>query len=192
MGWGISSASRSSISGKISNSIHAGLGILTYQPGIASRSATSGSKPYFAETYPMLALKGYYNFYEGWAVSPDLNLTLIGRKSAEGKEKLSVSSFGIRFCRPIFYDHFDLHLGPGLLAYQIKGEGGTQVQSNGSGSSTFGIPNETRTSILGYLDLGMGYQINEYRIELSALITQPFSSTKRAYSPLLTLTMGVL
>jgi hypothetical protein len=175
----------------ISDSIDAGVGGLNYQPSVASTSATSGSKPYFGQLFPTMALKAYYNFYEDFSVSPEFNFALLARKSAEGQEKLSASSFSLRFCEPVFFEGFDLHFGPGLLAYQIKGEGGTQEQSNGSGTSTFGIPSGTRTSVTLTADVGMGYQFNSYRAELSFLISQPASSTKRTINPLLTISTRV-
>ena len=180
-----------SSSGGIPNSLHAGLGLLDYEPGVAVSSATDGTKPLFSQIYPTLALKGYYNVYEAWSVSPELNLPIIGKKTPEGKEKTSASSFSLRFCRPILFEGFNLHVGPGLTAYQIKGDGGTQVQSNGSSTSTFGIPGDSRTSVLEHLDIGAGYQIDDYRVELSVFVTQILSSQKRAYNPLLTVSKGV-
>lgn len=176
----------SSASSATPKGVYAGIGILNFDAGVASSSATSGTKPFLYQTYTMLSLTSYHSLKGLWQISPIFDFTLIGRKTPEGKAKTSVTTLGARFIRPAFFSGFNFHLGPGLVFYRIDGSGGTVDLNNGSGVSTFGAPNESRASNLIYYDFGVGYQKNKYRFEFSILVTELFKTTKRAISPVLT------
>lgn len=136
-------------------------------------------------------MNGYYQFYDGFSISPEFNFSFLGRKSPDGQVISSASSLMFRVCKQALFDGIDFHLGPGFVAYRISGEGGTQDQSNGSSTSTFGIPSGKRSAVMLTLDLGVGYQMSTSRIEFSLLISEPSDSKKRTINPLLTYNMRV-
>lgn len=178
------SRTSSKSSSSLPKGVYGGLGMLNFDAGVASSSASSGTKPFLYQTYTMLSLTSFHSLKGLWQISPIFDLTLIGRKTPEGKAKTAVTVLGARFIRPAFFSGFNFHLGPGLIFYRIDGSGGTVDLNNGSGVSTFGAPNETRASNSIYYDFGVGYQISKYRFELSILVTEPFKTTKRAISPI--------
>jgi len=99
-------------------------------------------------------------------------------------------TFGIRALYPAS-NHFELHLGPGMLLYRISGAGGTIALSNGTGTTTFGRPDSASTSVALYWDAGFGLTYDSFRIDASALVTGVLSS-RRTVSPVITLSWGIL
>jgi hypothetical protein len=169
-----------------------GLGILNHDAGVAASDASSGQKPFFGEVYPELSFTGLFKVGDEWALSPVFHYGFIGKKSPDGHEKSSVSAFALRGCKNLFFNGFRVIAGPGLMLYQIKGSGGDVDLNNGSGTATFGTPSESHTSQLIYLELGAAYQISKYRLEMSLLTSNLFSSTKRAVSTVFSASMEIL
>lgn len=67
---------------------------------------------------------------------------------------------------------FDWILGPGILDYTINGTGGSIVLNNGTGTSTFLLPNKTKTSRLLVAEAGVGFDLStNYRLETSLLFS---------------------
>lgn len=186
-----SSSSRSSRSSSSSaTSYHVGLGVLNHNAGKASNSATSGDKPFFGQLYNQLDLAAYFAISNGWSIAPVFNLSIISKKSPEGEQKSSVSLVGVRSHQQ-FASSFDYHFGLGFIAYQIKGSGGTVLLNNGSGTTTFGTPSDATSSSQLYYDVGLGYTIQKFKINLSTLITEPFGGSKLALNPMLTFSMEI-
>jgi hypothetical protein len=171
-------------------SFHLGLGLLDHDAGVAADSATSGSKPFFGQLYSQLTLMGFFPVANQWSVSPIFSISIFSKKSPEGNEKTSVTLLGFRFNKP-FEQNFDFHLGSGLIAYQIKGSGGTVSQNNGNGTATFGTPGDSKASSQVYYDLGVGYALQKYKFDLSLLVTEIFDSSKLAFNPMFTFTAEI-
>lgn len=96
---------------------------------------------------------------------------LIGAKVApDSGSTISVTMLSVPF---IFkQSSVDWILGSGILLYEIDGTGGTISLNNGGGTSTFLLPNETRTAKLLYAEAGVGIDIKtNYRLETSLLFT---------------------
>lgn len=87
--------------------------------------------------------------------------------------------------------YISFHGGPGLLFQNLSGNGGSVVLPNGTGTSTFGLPDESRTIKLLYLNLGMGFWITpEIEIMAEGVVTDTFSS-RRAVNLLATVVFGI-
>lgn len=177
--------------GTSSNSASVGAGYLSHNAGTAATNASTGKKPIMAETYSQISLNAKFAIDENWSISPLLLLAYPNKKSAENKETTTVDYLTIKTNRNFGYG-IDGHFGLGVLYYQIKGEGGTVDLPNGSGTSTFGIPSQTRTSSLIAWDFGTAYQYEIYRAELSLIFTEIMSNTRRAVSPVITFSIEVL
>lgn len=173
-----------------SSMVYAGLSVLSHQAGVASTSATEETKPFLGPLYSGLVLEGQFNVWEDWSFVPVFGMTLFGRKSPEGEEKTSVTILSLRASKP-FAESWSFHVGPGFKTYTIKGTGETVQQKNGSSTSTFGTPDDVRSSSTWMIDTGISYQFEPYRAEFSLLLAEPLHSKKQTLSPWLAVTMGV-
>lgn len=126
-----------------------------------------------------------------WSWSPTLYYGLQPKSSPDGQEKFSTSGFRVRALYH-YTDALDLHVGLGVLSYKIAGSGGLVTQNNGSGSSTFATPLDSKTTSRYTLDLGSAYAAGDWRFDLSILVTGPFTTSKLALNPLFTVSMGFL
>ena len=171
--------------------LYFGLGILNHNAGQASTSATNASKPYFGEVYPQATFTGMFKIDEEWAIAPSVSYGYPKKTTPEDLMTTNTAFLGVRAHRMLFFDGFDVHFGTGVLYYMMKGKGNAITLNNGSGTSTFGGPTENRTSTLIALDLGLGYQLGDFRLDGSFIVTNVLSSTKRSYSSILSLSMEV-
>jgi hypothetical protein len=81
--------------------------------------------------------------------------------------------------------------GPGLLQYSVSGGGGTTQLNNGTGTSTFYLPGETRTSKVFVLNVGLGFDVfRKLRFDLDAIVPGALSS-KRALNVMATAQIGI-
>jgi len=168
-----------------------GLGYLAHNAGVAATDASSGAKPFLSDTYTQFNISGRFTVAEAWSISPLLMLTYPAKKTAENMETTALTYFTVRGMRD-FGMGFDGHFGLGVLYYELKGSGGTIQLQNGSGTATFGIPSQTRSSSLLAWDFGGGYHYQIYRVDLSLVYTSIFSSTRRALTPILNFSLEVL
>lgn len=172
-----------------SSEYYLGLGAMDHNAGVAATSATSGDKPFLGQIYTQLNFTKFFSA-GSWIFSPTFNYSLSSKTSPEGSQKTSVSTIGLR-------THFavasllDLHIGAGIMAFQIKSTGGSILLNNGSGTSVFATPAETRASNLIYWDLGTGYQMGANRFEVSVYVTKISDTSKRAITPLVTFSREV-
>lgn len=172
------------------NKYFVGIGAIDHNEGVASTNAITGDKTSLAETYSNITLAAIFPTFESWSLSPILMYGYPYKTSYEGDETSLVHVLELRAIHEASLG-FDYHFGLGVLYYKQTGLGGTKVLSNGNGTSTFGIPNTASISTLLAWDLGGGYKYDKYRFDLSLLITQIFSSAKRAYNPVFTASMEV-
>ncbi len=158
--------------------------------GLAVTDADSGEKPFFSELYPVLSLTGMIGDTNSYRISPNLNYAITSKDSPDGGSATRVYAFGVRAVTPRI-SSFDFHLGPGVMFYNIKGKGGTKDLNNGATTTTFGLPDQSVTSRIFYMDLGAAYIWDKLRVESSFLISG-FLSSKFALSPVLTVSWGIL
>ena len=173
-----------------SQTVYLGAGAMNHDSGIASINSKTGDKPYLSDIYSQLTLTGIFRFNDSWAFSPDFHYTPLSRATPEGGERVSILGVGAR----VLFNAgrgFDLHLGPGMLFYQIHGNGGSISLNNGSGYARFGIPSGSSTSRTVYLDTGFGITCDRFRIDGSVLITGLLSFSTLGISPILTLSAGL-
>ena len=166
-----------------------GAGLINHNVGEAITNATTATRPFFNEQYPQVSLAVALSLGTDWLISPDFHYALPAKTTPEGYEKTSVYSYGLRVVYRIS-DLFDLHFGPSVLVYKISGAGGIIPLSNGASTSNFGIPSTSSSSNSVCLDTGVGFG-QAYRAELDLLISGVAKTARRAYSPLLTLSMGL-
>ena len=171
--------------------LYVGGGIIDHNANRASTSATTGATKTFGEVYPHAAVMGMFGLDSDWSISPYFYYGLTSKKSPEGGVKSSVYALGIRALYQLI-DEIDVHLGPSALFYHLSGKGGTVVLSNGSSTSTFGIPSTSVTSRVISWDAGFGIRYDIVRLDAGVFVSGLLSSTKRAVSPHITLSVGVL
>jgi hypothetical protein len=171
-------------------SVYLGAGAIGHDAGKVATDATSSSKPILGDIYTHATLMTFLKVSDFWDLSGDFHYAIPYKKSPEGGETSTIFGGGLR----VFYritNGLDVHLGPGVQFYQINGNGGTVSLNNGSGSSTFAIPSGSSTSRILYLDTGLGVSFGQIRLDSLVLISNLFSSNRRAISPVLNLSVGL-
>lgn len=150
-------------------------------------TADSGNTGLLGETsYPLnfryeTSLKSLGN----WYLAPQLSYLVLPRKTLDDTAKQTfahlVFSFGKDFSRQ-GKTSWDWSIGPGIMRYETKGNGGTTVLSNGTGTSTFALPGRTVTIQKITTVAGISFSTGPSRIGADLIIENLISSTKRAQS----------
>lgn len=81
--------------------------------------------------------------------------------------------------------NFDFGFGPALVNYSVKGAGGNTEITNGTSTSVFTRPGQTRTAKTISALFGTSYFSGRHRLALDFMIEGAGSNTKRNYSTLL-------
>lgn len=148
----------------------------------------TGATSFLGETYYPLNLRYEMSFKTNWFFAPQLSYTVLPRKTSDDMAKLTfthlVFSFGKDFSGRGRAD-WDWSVGPGLMRYDTKGNGGTTELSNGTGTATFAVPGRTTTVQKITTVVGSSYSLGPSRFGVDLIIENLFSSTKRAESLML-------
>lgn len=119
------------------------------------------------------------------AFAPRLLYTLISKESKDKGSTSSILLASLPWVHSVGPD-LDFSAGLGYMSRSIKGKGGTTELGNGAGTSTFGLPAQTRTSSNFHLESGIHYRSDPYVLSLEAMLVSAFSE-RRSLSILLTL-----
>ena len=156
----------------------------------AVSTADSGSTGVLGETsYPLnLRYETSLKSLGNWYLAPQLSYLVLPRKTSDDMAKQTfahlVFSFGKDFSRQ-GGTHWDWSVGPGIMRYETKGNGGTTVLSNGTGTATFAVPGRTTTIQKLTTVAGVSFSTGASRLGADLIVENLFSSTKRAQSLML-------
>jgi hypothetical protein len=167
-----------------------GMGALAHNAGKTATDASTGETPLLGDLYSDVSLTGLFRLGGRWALSPHILYNFMSTTSPEKEESTSVFALGVRAVYS-FSDAVDIHVGPSVLQYTIRGGGGTVTLDNGSGTSPFGIPDDASTGSLVCWDVGLGVTLGRVRVDGAVLVSGAFSSETRAFNPYVSLSWGV-
>lgn len=150
-----------------------------------------GSKSLFGEIYvPGLMFRGAVSVFGDNLLTPYIAVSqvpfLLDKETPEGGATVRVWQIGVPMTFPM-NDTWSLSAGLGLLINNIKGKGGTKTLPNGTGTAEFGLPGRSVDSCLIYLDLGAGYEVNSFQMDLN-LFTEGVLTSKRSFNLLFSVT----
>ncbi len=160
-----------------------GLSYISYHL-FRTAQADDGSKGTLGSSFYDLKIQYHAPITESILFSPELLFMpeqIHANKSPDGALKTSITILSAPFVYNI-YDAWDVSTGFGILHYTLKGNGGTQVLSNGNGESTFSLPSRSVTTRTLVWQFGAAYRWRETRFGVDYVIQDLFSSRKRAYS----------
>ncbi len=162
------------------NSFSAGIGY--YSENIPNKTAQreDGSTKYFGEvTYP-LNVKYDYPITQSWLIAPQLSYVVIPRKSAGDTAKVTNTQFVLQVGQNWGATGFDWYFGPGIFKQEIKGNGGTVVMNNGTGTATFAVPGRKSTAQKIIFNIGTSFTYGSSRLGLDLFILNIASNSKRS------------
>jgi hypothetical protein len=128
---------------------------------------------------PLLGFSTDFELVEDVLMIPELNWVL-PREAGEGVTQNLIMlriDFAWRGS-----DWWRLRAGTSLMVNNIKGSGGTVELNNGSGTSRFYIPAESRTSVNNTLDLGAEAMLDSFGIRFQTYIYSLLKSQRREVS----------
>lgn len=163
---------------------------MAHNAGKTATDASTGETPLMGDLYSDVSLTTLFHLGGRWALSPHILYNFMSTASPEDEESSSVLAAGLRAVYS-FSDALDFHIGPSVLQYTIRGQGGTVTLDNGSGTSPFGTPEDSSTSSLVCWDLGLGLTVGRVRLDAAVLVSGAFSSATRAFNPYVSLSWGV-
>ncbi len=133
---------------------------------------------------PFLGFSTDVNLNNSWTWVPEINWVL-PREAGDGITK------NLFMVRADFAweasDLYRLRIGTSLMVNNIRGQGGTKRMNNGSGTSEFYVPAESRTSVNNTLDLGGELFMEDFSLRFQTFIYALLRSDRRQYSYTLTL-----
>ena len=141
---------------------------------------------FFGDTYLPIGFQYSFSVGTSWRFVPGLNFThattlLIPKETPEEGAKKNLFFLNLPMVTNIA-SWADGKLGLGYFSYEIKGEGGTVDLPNGTGTSTFYQPSETRTSQNLYFLLGLSWPMSGWNLDLDILINGAGSEERRSYN----------
>lgn len=148
--------------------------------GLYDRVTTQDSgKSDFLGTHHLWTLRSSYtkSLPAGFFWQPSVTLSILPRKSENGKIEESLlflnSSFGKNLPQKL-----DAYGGIGLLRSQIQSNGGSFTDPN---NNTFSYPSGSKSSQVFYLNGGVGYSYQDWRIASELLCLACFHHQKRTF-----------
>jgi hypothetical protein len=138
---------------------------------------------------PQLSVMADFRGSSGFGFAPSIALTPVAIAGGNGvKKSMLLASLPLAWS---LGQSASFKFGPGLLQYSVTGDGGTTQLNNGTGTSTFYLPGETRTSKVFVLNVGMGFDLfRNFRFDLDAVVPGALSS-KRALNLMATAQLGI-
>ena len=169
-------------------SVYVGAGVVSQYAGRLANQ-TSGTTSLTSAIFPELSVQGEFHFLGSLVFSPFVSYTPLGHQAPDEGSTSTLLNLALRVEKS--FGSLNLRLGPSLLVYRISGTGGTIQLNNGTGTSTFGLPDDSSTSSTYGVDAGLGVTYDRFRLDADALISDPASS-RRAVSLLVGLSYGLL
>ena len=121
-------------------------------------------------------------------ISPRMTYGLLGRKGSNS----TITSTNLHIYAPMgknFSDSkYDWGIGPGIMRRSLKGKGGTTQLSNGNDTSTFAVPGREVVTQTVTMNFGVSGKFAMLTGGADLITEGFFSSTKRTFSIMLSLT----
>lgn len=161
--------------------IYLGFGVLS-ENSIGKITNTIDGKPSTlgTSTYPLL-FKFDWSIAGDSYVSPSLAYTVVPRKAQGDAAEITTYHLSIPYGSNFGSGRWDWSFGPGILSRSFKGAGGTVQLNNGSGMSTFGLPDRTVDTKTLTLTGGLGYSTRTHRFSFD-VITEGLATNRRAFN----------
>jgi hypothetical protein len=159
---------------------HWGVGYYSQYLNELSQNSQS-EKSFLGETFVPVSYKSSFNFWGGdylWYISLGGLLPTKKVNDDAADVYLIQLAMGESFWEESNTSWF---YGLGLNYGIIKGKGGTVELNNGSGTSSFQLPSETRSYKILYLELGYMYEFSSFRLD-SSIQFDNFFGDSRSYS----------
>ena len=123
-----------------------------------------------------------FHFDPDAALTAQLDYTLFPTRGADGSTEETHLLFRLPYYRRIGHSDFLWKVGLVYHQMRISGQGGTATLKNGSGTATFGLPNESHTIDTIAHEIGFNYELNRVIFENSFIIEAPLNSYHRTFS----------
>lgn len=164
---------------------------ITSVPLNSVTTSPTAKKDFLGEFYNPLGFKYNFESFSSYQLSANLSttkLSLISNKDKDNGLSTYLTQLGVDV---LFSSSSNVYFKSqlGILAYEMKGAGGTKELANGTGTTTFDLPNRTVNSQMIFMGLGSQIDFGSGNLEMNFNIVSPFSSTRRSY--LLSLMFGV-
>jgi hypothetical protein len=152
-----------------------GLGIFSHNINRTTKTNDAKTSLLGTNFFPITARYQTQPLWNNFRLAPYLQFSylttlLIKNETPDGSAERNYAIIGSPILCPLGPKWF-LSGGPSFMYYQLKGKGGTTVLNNGTGTSTFGVPSKTRTSKLLLLELGTGWQVDQFRINVDLYLS---------------------
>lgn len=148
--------------------VSTGLGLFVHN--LNGTTTTDDAKKSLIGTYyfPVQVRYATQPFWAALRWSPYTEFThittlLVKNETPDGTAKRNFVIVGSPFTYDVTENSF-VSFGPAFMYYELKGNGGTKIVNNGTGTSTFGVPSQTRTSKILMMELGYGWNLNGFRL----------------------------
>ena len=164
-----------------------GLGTLLTNMGAVSTQADQ-TAALFQEAHLQLQAAGRFVMGELFFVPMITYTPLLSTDVDESTSKhfLSVST-GIEK----YWDRISANFGPGVLIQTLDGTGGSTKLNNGTSTSTFYHPSSSTSTRTFFLQAGVGYSLNPYRMDLFEWIGGPFGN-RRTFNTVFSFSYGFI
>ena len=163
------------------SAFYLGFGLLS-ENSIGKITNTIDGKPSVLGTssYPLF-LKYDWEIGRDSYLSPSLAYTLVPRKAQGEAADITTWHLSLPYGSNMGRGGWDWSFGPGILSRSSKGKGGTVQLNNGSGMSTFGLPDRSVETKTLTLTGGVGYSKKAHRVSFD-LITEGLASSRRSFN----------
>jgi hypothetical protein len=154
-------------------------------------STTDGATSAFGQLYIPLSLTLKFPIANRLSLQPTVSYTPLAVTAADSVSK-KILTYGLNAAY-VTSPVIEVKGGLGILSYSITGDGSTVTRSNGSGTSTFYLPDSTVNSKTVYIDLGISnhYTPLDLYLDLDTLVLNALSDS-RAFSLTFSITKGIL
>lgn len=154
--------------------LYLGAGGIAYNMSRFGQSAT-GETSTLGDVYPAFSL-GMPLDLSIFRVSPMAAYTLFGKTNADATKTrvLAVTLPMAIGASPTV----DIKAGPGVIWFTSSGPGGSVTMPNGTSTSNYYLPSDSRSSRLYVLTAGLALKSERYRVDLDGLVSDPFTSRR--------------
>jgi hypothetical protein len=125
-----------------------------------------------------------------WLLAPAVTFMPINTTDSDNGSYKNITTLAFSIAKR--FDWLELRAGPGVFWYAINGRGGTVTLDNGNDTAIFYKPINSASSRLFMLQGGLGVEFSKIRTDLDTWIVEAFSSSRRSFNMLISVSYGVL
>ncbi len=165
-----------------SKALYLGGGLISYN-SLTTTSSLRGEVDLFGEPYLPINLQFFLPLKAGWQLAPRLNASLLGGQLKDGAGQSFIAYFSLPFTKTFYQGQntqnqsvrWDWSTGPALWQQTLVGRGGTVTLNDGTGMQTFYRPSGTSRAQMLLWHLGLGYSLNQWRMDMELALNWPSS-----------------